>query len=74
MEAEAKWKFNWEAPRWAKVGDAVKNAAIMHDLELTINISKGLLTEYGTAKVEGKEVDVQSFKLKIEIAIQEYNS
>lgn len=69
----AKLKFTYTAPRWAKVEGFVKQTALWFGIDCKIAITKGFIIESGTIVCEGEESLVRSFKLKLDQAFFEYN-
>ena len=67
-------KFTYEAPRWTKKGDFIKQLALYCDLECTVESSTGLLSENGLAVCTGELENINKFKKKFAEAVSNYNN
>ena len=70
----ATFKFDYNAPRWAKLGNFIKQRALWHSLVCNIVSDNGWLTERGVVVCEGTDDNVLKFKNEIECSINEYNN
>jgi hypothetical protein len=64
---------SWSGPRWAKVERFVDNLAFQLNLECRTNVDKGLLTEYGQARVKGSEENCNDFVRIFYESLETYN-
>ncbi len=67
--AMATIKFTYEAVRYAKVSDYVKQLSLLCELECNIEVSKGWFTETGAVLCKGEYDNVIKFKNNFQNAI-----
>ena len=71
-ESTATYKNAWEAPRWAKVSNFIREAAFKYDLECKLIVDKGILRESGRFSVTGSSDNINKFKRIFGAAIRDY--
>ena len=70
----AKYKFTYEAPRFAKISGFVKQLSLLCDVDCKIEITKGLIFESGTVVCKGADNNVIKFKNEMDMAMAQYNA
>lgn len=66
-------RFIYDAPRWAKVGQALRDRAWIEGLEIDVQSETGWITEHGRVYVSGESEKVAGFATDIEWALRKFN-
>ena len=64
----------WQGPKRLKVESFLRDQAMILDLDITIEIEKGWLSEHGRYWVTGEESKVNEFQRMVQLAIASYKS
>jgi hypothetical protein len=72
--ATATYRNIVEGPRWAGFPSVIRDGAFQENLDLTINVEKGFLTEKVRFVVTGEAPNVERFRRNLLACIKEYNA
>lgn len=73
LEGRINVSFRYEAPRWARVSECVKQLALFHGLDLKIEFSRYWLKETGAFVCTGTTRDLGHFTDEVNQLLEQYN-